>query len=84
MGTEQLAELALKYIQQKKQRDATKVHDDKPCLSLLQLKPAEWLGVRKGHMGGQEPSAKVSFKVAPRRERQLRGKEELTAAFALA
>lgn len=54
----QPAKQALKYIQQKKRRDATKVHAEGPRAGFLQLKAAEWLGVRKGHGGGQEPSSK--------------------------
>ncbi|KAK4827746.1 hypothetical protein QYF61_021217 [Mycteria americana] len=55
---QQLAEQALKYIQQKKRREATKVRAEGPRGGLRQLKPAERLGVRKGHRGGQEPSGK--------------------------
>lgn len=55
---QQPTEQALKYIQQKRRRDATEVHAEGPCVGLLQLKPAERLGVRKGHGGGQEPSGK--------------------------
>jgi len=57
-GHPALAEEALEYTQQKKWRDVTKVHAEGPCLGLLQSKPAEQLGVRKGHGGGQKVSGK--------------------------
>lgn len=55
---QQLAEQALESIREKKRRDATKVHAEGPWVGLLQLKPSERLGVRKGREGGQEPSGK--------------------------
>lgn len=61
-GHGQQPEQDLKYIQQKKWRDATNIRAEGPGAGLLRLKPAERPGVRKGHRKGQKPSGKgVSY-----------------------
>lgn len=78
-------EHALKYIQRKKRRPATAVHAEGPRLGLLQLKPAEWLWVRKGHRGGQQPSGKgVPCSIAEGEEAtEEKGRASLSVCFGL-
>lgn len=57
-GHVQQPEQALKYLQQKKWRDATNIHAEGPGAGLLRLKPAGRPGVRKGHRRGQKLSGK--------------------------
>lgn len=82
---QQPAEHALKYTQRKKRRHATTVHAGGPRVGLLRLKPAEWLGVRTGHRGGQEPSGKGVPRSSAEGEEatKAKGRASLSACFGL-